>query len=481
VSELSTAESRTVQSVRTDPFFPRLKALVIETTGMAFYLDKDEDLARIVFERMCECRLSGCAPYLDLLGSEAGGREEMDALVAELTIGETYFFRHKEQFDALRDVILPEVIERNQSIRSLRIWSAGCATGPEPYSLSIMIKREFGVRIAGWNVSILGTDINQKFLARAREGRYDEWAFRATPDHIRAECFEPVGRQWAIRPEYKDCVSFQYHNLIKNRFPSIVDNIAGLDIVICRNVIIYFSADTVASLIPCFREALVEGGWLVMGHAEPNQELFREFRTVNTPGAVLYQRSATLGAAEPSPPPQPTPTRSPPREHIPPVPPPGRPRRPARKPTAATAAPIEPPPSSGEPTPGLGEVRDLADRGQWKEAAAKCDALLRCSALDARLHLCRAMIHEQMGQLDECEKALRRAIYLDRHFVLPHYHLGLFLSRRDEVTGAVRSFRNVLALLGQLPDNHALADGDDITAGQLRETVGMHLKLIGGS
>ena len=292
-----------------DPYFPRLKALVIETTGMAFYADKDDDLARILGDRMAEIGVGGCARYLERLEDIRLGKDEMDALVAELTIGETYFFRHKEQFTALRERILPDVIARNADTRRIRIWSAGCATGPEPYSLAILLRREFWMSIAGWHVSIIGTDINQKFLSRAREGRYEDWAFRATPDDIRAECFDKVGKHWLIKPEYKAWVSFQYHNLITNRFPSLIDNIAGFDIIVCRNVVIYFSRETVARLVPCFHETLVDGGWLVMGHAEPNLELFRSFRTVNVPGAVLYQRRDALGAEVPAIPVVPGPPR----------------------------------------------------------------------------------------------------------------------------------------------------------------------------
>lgn len=454
-----------------DPFFPRLKALVIETTGMAFYADKDEDLARIVADRMAATGLGACARYLDLIADSVRGRAEMDALVAELTIGETYFFRHKEQFDALRDIILPEVLARNESSRSLRIWSAGCATGPEPYSVAIMLKREFGHRIAGWHVSIVGTDINQKFLARARDGRYDEWAFRATPDSVRRDCFEPVGKQWRIKPEFRDLVSFQYHNLIRNRFPSLLDNLAALDVIICRNVVIYFSRETVAGLVPCFRESLVDGGWLVMGHAEPNIELFRDFRTVNTEGAVLYQRVDR---------PAPAPVVAP--RVVLPAPEPPRRARPvprtsaAPKPTAARPRAAAPP--SGD---AVAAIRALADQGKWGEALAACDRLIAANALDVHAHFYRALVAEQLGDGEGCETSLRRAIYLDRHFILPHYHLGLFLWRRNDAAGAARSFRNVLALLRQLPDDHVLEHGDDITAGQLRETVGMHLDLIGAA
>lgn len=452
-----------------DANFQRLKALVIETTGMAFYADKDDDLARIVAARMDETGLPSCTRYLDRITDTVLGRGEMDALVAELTIGETYFFRHKEQFDALRDIILPDVLARNEGTRRLRIWSAGCATGPEPYSLAILLKREFAARIAGWHVSIVGTDINQKFLALARDGRYDEWAFRATPDDVRHDCFERVGKQWQIRPEYKNCVNFQHHNLTRNRFPSLLDNLAGLDIIICRNVVIYFSRETVAELVPCFHETLVDGGWLVMGHAEPNIELFRDFRTVNTPGAVLYQRDDR---------PQATAVYAPivaPRPLLPLPEPPRRARPVASRPAVAPVPAV----AASAPHEGIGRISDLADQGRWSEALAACDGLIAANALDAHAHFYRALVLEQQGDLDGCETSLRRAIYLDRHFVLPHYHLGLFLSRRDDLAGANRSFRNVLALLKQLPDAHALEHGDAITVGQLREIVGMHLDMIG--
>ena len=483
----------TVPAVLADPAFTRLKALVIETTGMAFYRDKSEDLAQILVFRMTELSVADCDGYLEILTRSVA---EMDALVAELTIGETYFFRHKEQFDALRDIILPDLIERNGATRRLRIWSAGCATGPEPYSIAIMLDREFGARIANWHVTVLGTDINQKFLSRAREGRYDQWAFRAMPEEIRAACFTRIGNQWQINPEYRRFVKFQYHNLIKSRFPSIVDNIAGFDLIICRNVIIYFSPETIEGLIPCFHETLSDGGWLVMGHAEPNQHLFRDFKTVNTPGAVLYQRVDGHGAPPPAPAAAPM-IKAPPSLVLPRLTaldagrdtsrPPARPGGPvpARPPVVA---PLEPRPTASVPSPagglapaGLARIRELADCGQGDAAAAACDALLVSTPLDAWGHFYRAMIHEQVGQAEACEKALRRAIYLDRRMVLPHYHLGLFLLRRDDAAAAAKAFRNVQVLLKDYPDDGLVADADKITVGQMREAVDMHLKLIGGA
>ena len=485
---------RTVQDILADPAFPQLKALVIDTTGMAFYSDKSEDLAQILLARMELIGAGDCASYLDQLKAPKSEDCEMDALVAELTIGETYFFRHKEQFDALRDFILPDVIERNRPLRRLRIWSAGCATGPEPYSIAIMLEREFGHRIADWHVTVLGTDINQKFLARAREGRYDQWAFRTMPEETRATCFTPVGNQWQINANFKRFVKFQYHNLIKSRFPSIIDNIAGFDVIICRNVIIYFSPETIESLIPCFHESLTDGGWLIMGHAEPNQHLFRDFKTVNTPGAVLYQK--VDGYQAPVPVSAPATASLPKSVVLPRLALLDSGREPLRRPDVpqgrpAAFKPVPSPPPARAPGPvagpapavrggeGLSRIRELADCGQWEAAAAACDRLLASTPMDAWGHFYRAMIHEQVGQADECEKALRRAIYLDRKLVLPHYHLGLFLLRRDDVAAAAKAFRNVQALLKDRSDDAQVADTDKITAGQMREAVDMHLKLIG--
>jgi chemotaxis protein methyltransferase CheR len=464
-----------------DKAYQRLKALVIDTTGMEFYRDKDGDLARILAERMGEIGITDCSGYLDRLQSPGPGKVEMDALIAELTIGETYFFRHKEQFDALRDLILPDVISRNHLTRRLRIWSAGCATGPEPYSVAIMLEREFGERIAGWHVSILGTDINQKFLTRAREGRYDEWAFRAMPMSLRTACFERSGSQWHIRPEFKRNVKFQYHNLIKSPFPSLADNIAGFDVVICRNVIIYFSQPTVEALVPCFRESLNDGGWLIMGHAEPNQRLFSTFRTVNVPGAVLYQRmDRQPEPAEPSSPPPPMSAIKPVQVgwHAPPksmLPRRTRPEPPSK------VMPVQVQDARYLSADALNEARNLADSGQWEKAAAACDAIIAASPLDAWAHFYRAMIHEQLGEDGQGEMALRRAIYLDRKLVLPHYHLGLFLARKDDTAGAVRSFRNAQALLAGQLDEEPVSPGEKITVGQMREAVAMHLKLTGGA
>ena len=189
---------------------------------------------------------------------------------------------------------------------------------------------------------------------------------------------------------------------------------------------IYFSPDIVRRLVGHFHQSLADGGWLVVGHAEPNVELFRDFRTVNASGAVLYQkaagrppgdeRPAALDAGEPTPPVAWSPW--------------------AGLPDLPTLAPPLPPaaPAAGQPI-GLDAVRRLADRGAWAEAAAACEDLLARDRLDAAAHFYHGMVLEHLGRPADAERALRRVIYLDRSHPLAHYHLSLFLQRHGRLGG----------------------------------------------
>ena len=201
-----------------DPLYPRLKAHLVESTGLTYYTDKDVDLARRVGRRLSIVGAPNCASYLEILRDPLRGPSELDSLIEEVTIGETYFFRHREHFDALRDLVFPDLIARNRAHRRLRIWCAGCADGPEPYSLAILLKRDMGHLLTGWEVTILGTDINRRSLARASEGKFEAWALRSTPGDLKGNCFRSEGKLWGLAPEYKEWVSFQYHNWLSIPF-----------------------------------------------------------------------------------------------------------------------------------------------------------------------------------------------------------------------------------------------------------------------
>jgi chemotaxis protein methyltransferase CheR len=455
-----------------DPAYPRLKDFLIGATGLAYYADKDDDLAGRIAQRLARLGLPDCASYLTNLSSTAG-EGELDALIEDLTIGETFFFRHREMFDALRDVILPECIARNQHSRQLRIWSAGCSTGAEPYSVSILLRRDLGHLIQGWDVTIIGTDINRDFLARARAGCFEEWAFRGTPGELRRDCFTSSGTSWLLAPQFKQDVTFQYHNLVTHPFPSLLNNLFAFDVILCRNVAIYFSQPIVRRIVDHFCQSLVENGWLLVGHAEPNIETFAAFRTVNAPGAVLYQKTSvdnpTARFVDLPPAQLPVawlhPTESGPAHVGPP-----EPHEPAATPNS--------PPASATGPPQLVEIRALADRGEWEKAVNCCQQAVETDKLNPAVHFFHALILEQSGHHADAEQALRRSIYLDRAFCLAHYYLGLLLLKQGRLRPAARSFQNVLELLGRVDTNHVFTDGDGITAAELVKLTQMHLRVL---
>jgi chemotaxis protein methyltransferase CheR len=436
-----------------DPGFPRVKRLIIERTGLAYFEEKDEDLSGRIRRRLTALGLSDCASYLRVLGDGTVNEREMDALIAELTIGETYFFRQMAHFDALREIVFPDLIGRKAALRRLRIWSAGCATGPEAYSLAMLLRTAFADRIAGWSVSILGTDINRAFLASAREARYSEWAFRECPLEMKQRCFRREGKQWVLRPEFKEGVSFEHHNLATGSFAPP----GRFDLIVCRNVTIYLGPAVIQATADRFHECLTEGGWLLVGHAEPSPATYRAFRRHPHAEVTLYQKAES--GAEPQ-----GFIELPAVPALPVVPAPAAPRPPRARPAAA---PI-----------GLDEVRRLADRGEWRAAAAGCRALLKTDSLSAAAHFTYGLIQEQTGALAGAERSLRQAIYLQRNFALAHHHLGVCLQRNRRPKQARRAFENVLDLLKDTPGAEVLEHGDGITAAELKELARMNMEVL---
>jgi chemotaxis protein methyltransferase CheR len=456
-----------------DPSYPALKRYVIESTGLAYYLDKDNDFASRLSARTSELGVNSCGDYLRLLKDDQKGESERHLLIGRLTIGETYFFRHSEQFAAMRDLIIPDLIERNASKRTLRIWSAGCSTGAEPYSISILLKQDFGDRIAGWDIQIFGTDLNQEFLARAKRGRFEEWAMRATPESVKRRWFSQDGNGWLIAPECRDWVSFQHHNLVAHPYPSLLHNLMALDLIVCRNVMIYFDAALMRVIADRFHDCLVDKGWLMVGHAEANVEIFSGYQTVNAPGTTLYQKDKQhVGNTQGK------------LWRLPQVP------VPASKdisigipwsPPALPAIPCQPNPPEQRPkqfVDDIAAVRQLADEGKWKEAIARCDALLVQENLNPSLHFCRALLLNQMGRTAESERSLRRTIYLDRNFALGHFHLALVLQKNGDARAAAQSFKNARRVLAGIDKNIRLPDGDGITVAELQTLTEMQMEFL---
>ncbi|SFV04788.1 chemotaxis protein methyltransferase CheR [Methylobacterium sp. 174MFSha1.1] len=461
-----------------DPAFAALKARLVARTGHHYYSDKDDLLWERVGRRMRARGVPDPAGYLVLLEeSEA----EWAALESEITIGETFFFRYAEQFAALRGTILPERIAARGEERRLRIWSAGCSTGPETYSVGIVLHELLGERLPDWRIGLTGTDINRDVLAVARRAVYGPWALRTLGAEERARYFRPGPREgtFALRPEFRGLARFEPQNLM-----SLLDGTASLaltdyDLILCRNVLIYFHPDVVQALVRALAQRLRPGGWLLLGHAEPNPAFAEFLEPVSLPGTAAYRRPedgerpdfvpvmvpAQAGAHVL---PESTPDWVP---LLPPaLPAPEAPlvsetsvvcEAPPPRPVAAGFAP-----AAAAESP-LATVRALADAGDLEASWRACRAALGQDPTDPRLRYYEGLLARARARPDEAERAFRGALYLDKGFVMAHYHLGLTLIAAGRPEAGRRAVANALRLAAALPAGAELPEGDGLTAADL--------------
>jgi len=217
-------------------------------------------------------------------------------LIRKVTIGETYFFRDSEIIDALRSHILPYLRACHRTDRTLRLWSAGCATGEEPYTLAILLRQIFS-DIDRWRILILATDINRQALKHAAAGRYRDWSFRETDPVVRDAYFTRDGSTYTLKPVLREMVTFAYHNLAEDNYPLPTNQTDNLDLILCRNVTIYLPIPLIHDIANRFYQCLSNGGWLIVGPSETHLEIYRQFRTLSFNGATAYQKVADSAPA----------------------------------------------------------------------------------------------------------------------------------------------------------------------------------------
>ena len=468
--------------------YDRFRDLVRVKSGIEIPDARRPELERAVWQCIGEQGLPDCESLYRVLTGAEGGHMRLEALIAKLTIGETYFFRNRPQFDALEKHILPALIARRQATRTLRLWSAGCASGEEPYSLAILVKRLLP-DLANWNILILATDINRDGLERGRRGVYGNWSFRDGAAALQPTYFSLHERQFEIEAPLRRLVHFEYLNLIEDVYPSLTTNTHQMDLILCRNVLIYFAAETTRLVAGRLYGALAEEGWLIVGHAEPSQAYFHQFATRNFPGAVIYQKAphesrpapAVKPAWAPSPDVRlmPAATRTLERRVSAPAPPPA---------DTLTALELW---TAGKEGEALALLRQLAaskpaqaqapyllakfhaNRLQLSEAEEWVEVALQRSPLLAAAHYLRALILQEGGRHWEALEALRGCVYAEPQFVLGHFALANQFSRLGQPQRAHKSLQNVTRLLAGRAHDELIPEGDGLTVGRLRELAAM--------
>ncbi len=266
----------------------QFEELLAQRAGLNVRAQDREHVERTLLSR-AQTRQETVASYLEWLQG-ASGASEWNGLFAALTNQESYFFRDTGQFDLLREQILPELIAQNRARRTLKLWSAGCSTGEEPYSLAMTLETMLpsGDR---WKVEIHGTDLSEAALQKARAGVYSAWSFRNTPDEQRERFFQKRGHEWILSEKLRRSVQFRYGNLLDDNFAS--QGLHDFDLILCRNVFIYFRREAVARVVRKFRDTLREDGYLMTGHAELHDIALPDLPARTFPQGVVYQRTAS--------------------------------------------------------------------------------------------------------------------------------------------------------------------------------------------
>jgi chemotaxis protein methyltransferase CheR len=410
-------------------------------------------------------RKVAAASIEDYLARLADGRAAISDLIEEVTIGETYFFRETEQFAFLREIVLPEILSRRGP--RLRVWSAGCSSGEEPYSLAILLE-ELGL---ARSAQVLGTDISREALARAHAAVYQRWSLRGPGATLARAYLTEQANGLILDQKIRNRVRLEQLNLVSPSYPSQPSGVHDFDLILCRNVLIYFERAVVAQVVARLYDSLADGGWLIAASSDPPLAEHAPFELVATERGMFYRKPRASQSRGSNPP---TPAGSGSAGSFLAAEPVY-----ARSAAAADRAMESAAPAaySGEPEhtlarPGApldraGQIRMLANAGDLPEAAALARANIDKDPLDpANEYLYAAVLLEQQRDADAVA-ALRRALYLDGSLVLAHLALGMAQRRLQDHPGAKHSFLTVLRLCAALDPAAPLPLGEGACAGNI--------------
>ena len=515
----------------TDPAFARIGDLAHLFAGLVFPPNRQPSAEAGMRRAMSVLRIGDPGGLLRAFESPGHAR---DAVLAELTVGESYFFRDAAQLELLATEILPARIAQYGPSRPLRLWSAGCASGEEPFTLAIALREQRWPHPA----RILGTDIARPRLAAARRGRYTRWALRGVSDERIGKWFNRNGTYYDLDPAVRDAVDYRPLNLVLDDYVA-AESGDGYDLVLCRNVMIYFDLPTVARIATGLLASLAPDGWLLLGASDPPLAHLVPCEVVMTPAGIAYRRADRVADARSRPERSEGPARwsrndegparwSPndiepvwdpesipvPELFVAPAPNPLAPtpeprlqvaraghdddRRPAAGPDEASEmarayARADYPAAEALAVAALSTavaeadvlptwivyIRAIANQGRLDEAGQLCARALELLPMAPELHYLHATLLAEAGWYADAASASRRAIYLERRFVMGHLLLGDALTRIGDTAGARIAFANVIHLLADAGADTVIAAADGVPASRLRQIATLRLRGAG--
>ncbi len=271
--------------------FKKFRDFVYEQCGISFTENKKYLLEGRIAKRLEAHNLTSFDEYFRLISSSASARDELPSLFEVVTINETYFFRNPPQFEALEQVILPEILKAKQALPSgakkLRIWSAASSSGEEAYTMSMLILERIKPQFPGFQFEIVASDINTAVLEKARTGVYKEYSVRNMPQHYLNKYFTQEGDKYILSPEVRNQVKFMCVNLYDT---PTMRSMTSFDVIFCCNVLIYFDTQAKQQVVANLYDALNKGGYLFIGYSESLHGVSKAFKLVHFPKTIAYKK-----------------------------------------------------------------------------------------------------------------------------------------------------------------------------------------------
>jgi chemotaxis protein methyltransferase CheR len=421
-----------------------LLALVAERSGMVFAPNRLMEAEAGVARAMKHAGVDDLAAYLTLVRDDGSA---LDGLVDELTVGETHFMRDPDQMERVRRAVFPALKGRGAGAPA-RVWSAGCSTGEEAYSLAILLEEE-GL---DQGAVVLGTDLSTAALEKARAGCYSDWSMRGVSGPFLRNYFRHERGCRILVDRIRNKVRFERLNLV-GRDDYAAAGAFGMDLILCRNVLIYFDHATAGRIAARLYDCLAEGGVLLTAGADLLLGEYAPFEVEVTRVGLVYRRPRLAPAgpvlarlAQAAPPP--------PRKALP------------------------PPPETDLGREAFERVTRHANAKGAEKAERIAQAALRRHPLDAPLHYLRATLLLALDRGEEAEHEARRALYLDPSLAVAHFLLGTILRKGGARPGALRAFRNARDLCAARPSDEEVPAGDGERVGALHSAASAEMERL---
>ncbi len=467
--------------------------------GIVIHSHQESDLINTIVEG---CIKFNCNPYeyAAQLHSAQNNSPMLEHLVAGVTVGETYFYRDKHQMEALQDQLLPSLIQkkRAQNDLSLRIWSAGCSSGEEIYTIAMML-HELLPDLSKWNINLLGTDINERALQKAIKGEYGKWSMRSIPNYLRDKYFIHKDEKYTLIQAIRDLAKFDYLNLNEDSYPSILNGTNTHDLIICRNVLIYFEAKIITTIMQKLSACLITNGYLFLGSSDPIDIKSTNLKFDNHQALLFINSSAKEEKVLVD--------EVKPKANLPkPVLPKISKEIPNPVTKAANTSSRKSPEhysvnmiqqlmaeNKWEQVIKLINAKDIqgsnsfnlltakatafANVGQLSEAEKLFEQALKINSTDKYTYLTYALTLIELNKLPEAEQALRKTVFLDHQFVVGHYQLGLLLLRMKRQEAGVRCLDNALSMAKLKSPTDAVQGSYELNYARLVEILEVELSL----